>query len=559
MRKTTQTFLVMAIAVVTAMSLLISGLPGTQVAQASSHREAPLIALDPTADNTDVYAFISPDRPNTTTVLANFIPDQSPAGGPNFYKFDDSVLYQIRFDNNGDGRLDIAIQYRFRTVVNNGNTGFYNTGVIDNLSDPDWHVKQFMDVTALIRQGDPNTPTFSTFVLGTNLPTPPVNVGVRSTPNYETNLAEPSIATVATGAGNVRLFAGQREEGFYIDLGSAFDLFGLRPFNTAHIIARPTSNGVDTFAGKNVHTIAIQIPTQLLTRTGALPTGPSDPTAIIGVYSTASRPGTRVLNMNGTKTEDLNSACGTAAAPGGIAPSASCVQISRLGNPLFNELFIPMGTSPTVAENDRDFYNATLPASDVNRIDFIRGTAARPVEPVNLINLLYPPVLDAPTMGRNDLVRVFLTGIPGLNRFPFVADPLDPGAGLGSAPAEYMRLNTAIPATPAGSVNRLGVIAGDNGGYPNGRRPGDDVVDITLRVAAGVLLPGNACAGGTASCNQAPNNQLGDGANQNDKPFRTSFPYLASPYDGYSVPFLGRECSPDTTTPCPSPNPTPRP
>jgi hypothetical protein len=492
-------------------------------------------------------------------VLANFIPDQSPAGGPNFYKFDDSVLYQIRFDNNGDGRLDLAIQYRFRTVVNNGNTGFYNTGVIDNLSDPDWHVKQFMDVTALIRQGDPNTPTFSTFVLGTNLPTPPVNVGVRSTPNYETNLAEPSIATVATGAGNVRLFAGQREEGFYIDLGSAFDLLGLRPFNTAHIIARPTSNGVDTFAGKNVHTIAIQIPTQLLTRTGALPTGPSDPTAIIGVYSTASRPGTRVLNMNGTRTEDLNSACGTAAAPGGIAPSASCVQISRLGNPLFNELFIPMGTSPTVAENDRDFYNATLPASDVNRIDFIRGTAARPVEPVNLINLLYPAVRDAPTMGRNDLVRVFLTGVPGLNRFPFVADPADPGAGLGSAPAEYMRLNTAIPATPAGSVNRLGVIAGDNGGYPNGRRPGDDVVDITLRVAAGVLLPGNACAGGTASCNQAPNNQLGDGANQNDKPFRTSFPYLASPYDGYSVPFLGRECSPDTTTPCPSPNPTPRP
>ena len=558
MKKSTQTFLTLAIAMVTALSLLIGGLPGTPV-DASSHREAPLIATDPGADGTDVYAFVSPDRPNSVTLLANFIPDQSPAGGPNFYKFDDSVLYQIRFDNNGDGRLDLAIQYRFRTVVGNGDTFLYNTNTIDSLSDPDWNVKQFMDVTALIRQGDPATPTFSTFVLGTNLPTPPVNIGPRSTPNYETNLAQPSISTVPTGFGDIKLFAGQREEGFYVDLGSAFDLLGLRPFNSAHLAPLPTSNGVDSLAGKNVHTIGIQIPTQLLTRTGALPTGPTDPTAIIGVYSTASRPGTRVLNINGTKTEDLNAACGTAGAPGGVVPSAACVQISRLGNPLFNELFIPMGTSPTVSENDKDLYNAQLPATDVNRIDFVRGTAARPVEPVSLINLLYPPVLDAPTSGRNDLVRVFLTGVPGATRFPFVADPNDPTAGLGSAPAEYIRLNTAIPATAPGSVNRLGVIAGDNGGYPNGRRVGDDVVDITLRVAAGVLLPGNSCAGGTANCNQAPNNVLGDGVNQNDRAYRTTFPYLAMPYDGYSVPYFGRECASDTNSPCPLPNPTPRP
>lgn len=549
----------MAVAVVTAASLLVGGLPLAPVVEASSHREAPLIALDPSADSTDVYAFVSPDRPNTATILANFIPDQSPSAGPNFFKFDDSVLYQIRFDNNGDGLLDLAIQYRFRTVVGNGDTFLYNTNTIDSLSDPDWNVKQFMDVTALIRQGAPATPTFSTFVLGTNLPTPPVNVGVRSTPNYETNLAEASISTVPTGFGDIKLFAGQREEGFFVDLGSAFDLLGLRPFNSAHLAPLPTSRGVDALAGKNVHTIAIQIPTQLLTRTGALPTGPSDPSAIIGVYSTASRPGTTVLNTNGTRTADLNAACGTAAAPGGILPSASCVQVSRLGNPLVNELLIPMGTSTTISENDKDLFNATLPGTDSNRVDFFRGTAARPVEPVNLINLLYPPVIDAPTSGRNDLVRVFLTGVPGATRFPFVADPNDPSAGLGSAPAEYIRLNTAIPATAPGSVNRLGFIAGDNAGYPNGRRPGDDVVDITLRVAAGVLLLGNSCAGGTANCNQAPNNQLGDGVNQNDKAYRTTFPYLASPYDGYSVQYLGRECATDTTSPCPSPSPTPRP
>jgi hypothetical protein len=536
-------------------SLLLVGTVKPPVVEASSHREAPLISQDPLADNTDVYAFISPDRPNTVTVLANFIPDQNPAGGPNFFRFDDSVLYQIRFDNNGDGKLDLAIQFRFKTVVGNGDTFLYNTNTIDSLSDPDWNVKQFMDVTALIRQGDPANPTFSTFVLGTNLPTPPVNIGPRSTPNYETNLAEPSISTVPTGAGNIKLFAGQRDEGFYVDLGSIFDLAGLRPFNSAHLAPLPNSNGVDALAGSNVHTIAIQIPTQLLTRTGGLPSGPTDPTAIIGIYSTASRPGTRVLNINGTKTEDT-SGCGTASAPLGTAPNANCVQVSRLGNPLFNELFIPMGTSPTVSENDKDLYNAQLPATDVNRIDFVRGTASRPVEPVKLINLLYPPVADAPTSGRNDLVEVFLTGVPGATRFPFQADPNDPNAGPGSAPAEYMRLNTAVPAT--NTPNRLGVIAGDLAGYPNGRRVGDDVVDITLRVAAGVLLPGNSCAGGTVNCNTAPNNQLGDGVNENDRPFRTTFPYLASPVDGYTNPYRGRTGSADTVTPGPTPVP-PRP
>lgn len=555
MRKTTQVFLTMAVAVTTALSLLLGGIPKAPVAEASSHREAPLIALDGSADNTDLYAFVSPDRANSVTLLANFIPLEEPASGPNFFKFDDNVLYQIRLDNNGDARLDLAFEFRFRTVVGNGDTFLYNTNTIDSINDPDWNVKQFMDVTARIRQGDPLNPTFTTFVLGTNLPTPPVNIGPRSTPNYETNLAEPSITNVPTGFGNIRLFAGQRDEGFYSDLGSIFDLLGLRPFNSAHLAPLPTSAGVDATAGYNVHTIAMQIPTQLLTATGALPTGPTDPNAIIGFYSTASRPSTRVLNTNGTVTQT-----GTCANGQGL-PGAdpSCVQVSRIANPLFNELFIPIGTSPTVSENDKDLYNSTLPGTDSTRRDFVQGTASRPVEPVALINLLYPPVLDAPTSGRVDLVRVFLTGVPGATRPPVQSDPMDPSAGLGAVPSELLRLNTAIPATAFGSQNRLGVIAGDLAGYPNGRRVGDDIPDITARVAAGVLLPGNACAGGTANCNQAPNNQLGDGVTQNDKPFRTTFPYLSSPWDGYSNPYHGRECSSTPDAPCPNPNPTPRP
>jgi hypothetical protein len=551
MQKTMRTLFMMAIAVATASSLLLSEFRGTQVAKASSHREAPLITLDPTADNTDVYAFVSPDRANSVTLIANFIPLEEPSIGPNFYKFDDNALYQIRFDNNGDARLDLAIQFRFRTVVGNGDTFLYNTNTIDNLSDPDWNVKQFMDVTALIRQGDPNNPTFTTFNLGTNLPTPPVNIGPRSTPNYETNLAEASISTIPTGVGDIKVFAGQRDEGFYIDTGSGFDLLGLRPFNSAHLAPLPNSNGVDFLAGYNVHSIAIQVPTQLLTATGQLPTGASDPNAIVGVYSTASRPGTRVLNTNGTTTN-------TGDCSSGLTPNAGCVQVSRLANPLVNELFIPRGTSETVSENDKDLYNAQLPATDINRDVYVRGSASRPVEPVNLINLLYPPVLDAPTSGRNDLVRVFLTGVPGVTRPPVQADPNDPGAGLGAVPSDLMRLNVAVPATPFGSQNRLGVIAGDLAGYPNGRRPGDDVVDISFRVAAGVLLPGNSCAGGTANCNQAPNNQLGDGVNENDRLFRTSFPYLASPWSGYENPYHGRTGSADTTTPGPT-MATPRP
>lgn len=546
MRKITKIFLTMAVAATTAGSLLIGGLHEPQTVEASSHREAPLIALDPTADNTDLYAFVSPDRPNSVTLLANFIPLEEPAGGPNFAKFDDNVLYQIRFDNNGDARVDVIFEFRFRTIVGNGDTFLYNTNTIDSINDPDWNVKQFMDVTARIRQGDPANPTFVSVVLGTNLPTPPVNIGPRSTPNYETNLAEPSISTVPSPAGDIRLFAGQRDEGFYSDLGAIFDLLGERPFNPAHIAPLPASNGVDSTAGYNVHTIAMQVPTQLLTATGGLPSGPTDPAAIIGAYSTASRPSMRVLNTNGTVTSDF-SVCNN----GQGIPTANpaCVQVSRIANPLFNELLIPIGTSGTVSENDKDLYNAQLPATDVNRIDFVRGTPSRGVEPVRLINLIYPPVLDAPTSGRNDLVRVFLTGVPGATRPPVQNDPADPSAGPGAVPSDLLRLNVAVPATAPGSQNRLGVIGGDLAGYPNGRRPIDDIPDITVRVAAGVLLPGNACAGGTANCNQAPNNQLGDGVNENDRPFRMTFPYLASPWSGYEVPYHGRTGSPNTNDP----------
>lgn len=507
------------------------------VVKASSHREAPLISADPLADNTDVYAFVSPDRANTVTLLANYIPFEEPAGGPTFFKFDDSVLYEIKIDNSGDGVEDLSLQFRFNSTAVNPNTFLYNTGQITSLSDPDWNIRQTMNVTAQVRQGA----SFTTFNLGTNLPTPPVNIGPRSTPNYETALAQPSISTIPTGAGDIQVFAGQRDEGFYIDLGSIFDLLGLRPFNSAHLIPLANAPGVDATAGYNVHTIAIQIPTSLLTSTGALPTSSTDPNAVLGIWATASRQTTSVI-ATGAGASGVG---GLTGGTGQIARSGNFVQVSRLGNPLVNELLIPLGTTqPGVVAGTRDKWNASSPRDDSQFASFFQDP-----EPARLIDALYPAI-SVPPPPRNDVVTIFGTGIPantpGLpaTYTTFLSD---------GQPHEMMRLNVAIPATP--TPNRLGLLGNDAAGFPNGRRVGDDVVDIELRVLAG----GTPF---TPAFNISPNNILGDGVNQNDRPFLLSFPYLASPVSGYENPLHGLTGSTDTTAPgtgSPSSTPTPRP
>src|SRR3954453_7973352 len=191
---------------------------------ASSHREAPLISADPLADNTDTYAFVSPDAPNTVTLIANWIPLEAPGGGPNFYKFGDDVLYRINIDNDGDAKDDIVYEFRFKTHVQNPNTFLYNTGPITALDDATFNMRQSYSVTRYDRHGRT--------VLGEHLETPPVNVGARSTPNYET-LADAAIHTLSDGS---KVFAGQRDDPFFVDLGSVFDLLGLRPLNPFHLI-----------------------------------------------------------------------------------------------------------------------------------------------------------------------------------------------------------------------------------------------------------------------------------------------------------------------------------
>lgn len=472
-----------------AFAVIVSLLGGfaVQPTLASSHREAPFIANDPTADNTDVYAFRSTEagREGFVTLIANFIPDETPGSGPHYFKFDDTVLYEIKIDNTGDGIQDISYQFRFSNQIKNPDTvlgmaspneALKGKGGVDPLisviTDEDYNEFQTYSVTRV----DKSTGTKGKQI-ATVLSTPPDNIGKRTTPQYET-LAQQSVHEIA---GNMRVFAGQRDEGFYIAVNKIFD--------TLNLDSIKDTGGVDGLAGKNVHSIAIEVPIRDLTRGGVIPTNPTDANAVIGVWSTASRRTTNVL-YNQQKSGLKN---------------GEWVQISRLGNPLVNEVVIPLKL--------KDAFNGLSPQGDAVAAPFVLD----PLLP-KLLKAVFK--IDIPAAPRNDLVTIFATGIkagsvPGAPAFnTFLSD---------GKPHEMMRLNVAIP--PSANPSRLGLLGGDPAGHPNGRRVFDDVTDIALR----------AMAGGTPftpATNKAPNNALGDGVSQNDVPYLKVFPYLGTPHSG---------------------------
>jgi len=457
-----KTFLLGSVGFVVAALAIVPGV-------ASSHREAPLISTDPLADNTDLYAFRSPDRPDTVTIIANYIPLESPAGGPNFPAFDDAVLYEIHIDNDGDAQEDITYQFRFHTETRNPDTFLYNTGPIASLDDPNWNRRQTYSVR--VRHGS------ALEVLGRDLATPPDNIGPRSTPNYESLAA----AAVHTLAGGIKVFAGQRDDPFFVDLGSVFDLAGLRPFNPFHLIPLQPEAGRDAVARYNTHSIAIQVPIAQLVR-AAHPT--------IGIYASASRRAIRVLQRDGS-----------------AGNFGQFVQVSRLGEPLINEAVIPLGR--------KDEWNRSDPEDDSSFVGFYTKPEVSRLE-----NLLYGSVLSPiDVTNRADLVAILLTGVPGLNF-------------TGAHKADLLRLNTSI--APSATPSRLAVLDGDLAGFPNGRRLADDVVDIELRAFAQGYGPILHNLLGLP--NKSPNNQLGDGVDANDLAFLTAFPYVATPHQGYEVP-----------------------
>ena len=452
----------------------------------SSHREAPEISKDPVADNTDVYAFVSPDRPDTVTLIANFIPFQSPQGGPNFYEFGEDVLYSINISNRGDASADLSYRFRFKTLVRNKNTFLYNTGPIGSLDDPNWNRPQFYSVTKVIRGDD------EAQVLASSLPCPPVNIGPRSTPDYA------RFTAMATHhlAGGRRVFAGQRAEGFFVDLGSIFDLGTLRPFQHLHLIPSAAAVGVNGTQGLNVHTIAIQVPLRELTRDGRTPTDPLDARSVIGVWATASRRKSRIFDSD----------TGTTAGHGPFS------QVSRLGNPLFNEVIVPMAA--------KDRWNALPPSRDSEFAKYV----SKP-ELAGLLPVLYPgvfPTLAAYTKPRADLTAILLTGIPA---------GVVPGFQNHTGPvlADLLRLNLAVP--PSANPNPLGLVAGDAAGFPNGRRVFDDVVTVELRAVAGLTIP-------LVDPSFTPDGAAGaikDGTSNTNAAYLNTFPYLGTPAGGYQT------------------------
>ena len=393
---------------------------GPDAGSASSHREAPLIAEDPSADNTDLYAFRSPDKPSTVTIVANWIPGEDPAAGPNYYTFSPSAKYKINIDRNGDAKPDLVYEFRFDRTAGPAFLG--NT--VQRWSM--WRNRKL-------------------FARGS---TPPNNIGPRSTRNYPSLVAKSIVEK-----DGISIFAGQRDDAFFGDIGAIFDLLAFRKGTGA------SGGGKNFFTGYAVHAIALQIPIAQL----------NAKSSTIGVYASTER-------QNVTVEGKLK---------------RGWTQVSRLGNPLVNEVVVP---TPF-----KDAWNRSRPVDDKQ----FAGPVLTPIL-AKLMNDLYK--VGAPETDRDDLVAVFGTGVKGLNY-------------TGGTVADLLRLNYSIPVTPAGQVNRLGVIGGDNGGFPNGRRLGDDVIDAAERVMAG-FLKGNKV-------------ELGDGVNSGDVPALSSFPYEAHPPSGF--------------------------
>ncbi len=460
---------------VTALSATLVGLlPG--VASASSHREAPLIAADPPVDNTDVYAFVSPDKDkqDTVTLLANWYPFQEPNGGPNFYPWAEKANYDINVDSDGDAKPDVTFRWKFKTQdLRDGKTFLYDNGPVTSLTDENLLFRQTYDLTE-IRNGHEKT-------LARNVPVAPSNTGPASMPNYGA-LRDQAIYSVDK---DTKAFAGQAADSFFLDL-RVFDLlYG----------GNLSETGQNTLNGYNINTLGIQVPRSYLALNNDATRNP-----VIGVWSDTERQSASVL------------------VPGKKLTAGPQVQVSRLGNPLVNEL--------VSSSSLKDGFNGSTPSQDAGNAALV-NRVLKPEVPA-LIEAIYK--IKAPPTPRNDLVEIFLTGIakdaPTLDgsKAPIQADLnsqiLNKDADAKKfKPSEMIRLNMGVPV--AANPNRLGVLANDFQGFPNGRRLADDVVDIELQALEGAAQSGklvDALA-------------KGDGVDASPKPFGTSFPYVVLPYN----------------------------
>ncbi|WEF35953.1 DUF4331 domain-containing protein [Pseudoduganella chitinolytica] len=468
-------------------------------AQASSHREAPFVTSIPKADATDFYMFRSyePGRDRFVTLVANYVPLQDPYGGPNFFMMDPNALYEIHVDNNGDAKEDITFQFRFANT--NKDAQFtvggkkvsiplvINGGAIAGVDAPGVNVRETYSVNVVRgdRRGGARSAVTNAGSGAATFDKPIDNVGNKSIPDYPGYAAKHVYDVKIPGCETpARMFVGQRKDPFVVNLAETFDLVNIKA-PAVEFDANAERAARDDLADKNVTTIALEVAAACLT-------SPGDP--VIGAWTTASVRQGRLINP----------------APGAAAPSkegGAWTQVSRLGMPLVNEVVIGL--------KDKDRFNHSKPTADAQFADYV----THPTLPMLVETLFGNAGAKAPTnFPRNDLVAAFLTGVKGLNQPAKVTA------------AEMLRLNTAIAPAAKGAQKRLGVIDGDNAGFPNGRRPGDDVVDIALRVVMGKLCTLNlGCAPADAPAGTI---RFTDGAWLDDSAFTAAFPYLKPPLSG---------------------------
>ncbi len=453
--------------------MLTTLLLSTLVADASSHREAPAISLDPSADLTDFYMFVSPEDSSKVVFILNVSPLEAPGGGPNFHRFDDNVLYQVHIDNEGDGEEDVSLGFLFETTYNYPEEFLYNLGDISDANN--------LNITQSYRvmRWDDGVP--SVIVAPTaGAMTAPTNVGVMSDPGggYTPEATSPGSITSAhvVTSGDYRVFAGPRQEGFYVDLERTFDLLNLAG-----------AGNQNTLLGYNVHTIAIEVPIESLTKDGMAPDAALDNEVIAAWATTARKRDTRI-NNDGT-----------------VSTDGRWKQVARLGNPLVNEVVLPI--------NDKDLFNASHPRNDGQFLDHVQ-TPILPVYMEAILGIPDPGTFDAGLGlgGREDLILAFLTGHPD----------------LGTLPSGYA-LGGAIPGEPTkvfGAFEALRINLTTDSGFPNGRLVGDDVVDVALSAMAGLLIDGTFVA---------------DGVDSTGLSFLTSFPFLGDPWAGDDHPNGGHD------------------
>ena len=494
----------------------LMALPGLQTVpvEAASHREAPLIALDPAADNTDVYAFRSWEDLSKVVFIANVIPGQEPGDGPNYFNFADNVLYRIHIDNNQDGVAeDIVYEFRFTTETRPlfGSLNF----PLPYVGNPHIPVSQLTGITALDGPGSEGLTRRQTYTVtevrgrkrtqlfkGQTLVAVPSNAGPATMPDYEALAAQGIYSDAASG---IRVFAGQRAETFYIDLGAVFDTANLRRFPPLLTPAEDANNainpfGVNRFSGFNISSIAIEIPITRITRDGQSPPNTAFP--IIGMYASTARQKLTILNHKGepARTE------------------GQFTQVSRMANPLVNELIID---TPS-----KDRWNAAEPEDEAQFQAFYQNPSI-----AQALHLIFG--LDVPAVPRTDLMGILL-------KYPGQALA---GTDCGAPCAELLRLDLRVPPTRPENQSRLGAaLSVDPAGWPNGRRPNDDVTDIALRVVGG---PNYIAARAGDGVNFL---QGAQGSHLTPNGIYKVFPFLPTPYDGRNRQHI--DCGETGGNPC---------